>query len=468
MASKAIRRYLDRHAESIVSIIQDDWLATLRQTYQFVLVIPLFNEALNCLDSVLPKTISNTLIIAVVNASVDADLAAIHQTQAFLEQFHPQPDVPFIVMDQPLGNTLLLIDCCTATRQLPHKQGVGLARKIGGDVALACIAAQKVEIPWIHCTDGDVQLPADYFDTPNLGSDVAVAIYPFRHWPLNDNILRYDISLRYYVVALAQAASPYAFQAIGSLLRINANHYAQVRGFPKRQAAEDFYMLNKLAKTGKVVRLKQPEVLLSSRISRRVPFGTGAAMARLSEDPEMLLYHPQIFSELRSWQDLDQLLWQELQGLKQFQADPASYLRSFWQHHHLSESLLQTLMALKLDQALGQALRQNQDFPHFQFFLRVWFDAFRTLKFVHHQRQHYWPSLSIQAATALYWDDHAPNPSSTDEVNPLQQDHLDPSLLQIWQQLTAAEHQLPSETGPTLPSLGLSSLGQAFPSIRNH
>jgi len=402
MASQGIDRYLERYAEPIVTDSKEDLLVKLGQTYTFVLVIPLYDEALNCLDTVLPEDICDTLVILVVNAAVDADPAAILRTQSFLAQFHPSLQQPFTIVHRPLGNTLLLIDCCTPQRQLPPKQGVGLARKIGGDFALACIAAERVEIPWIHCSDGDVVLPNAYFNPAKPEPDVAAAIYPFCHRPVHDNILQYEISLRYYVTALAQAASSYAFQTIGSLLKVNATHYAMVRGFPKRQAAEDFYMLNKLAKTGKVIRLQQPEITLSSRISWRVPFGTGAAMARLSSAEALRLYHPQIFRELRSWLKLLPTLWTELRPGGDNQLVTKPRLHSWWQQQDLSDSLLQTLLYLKVDRALGQAFQQCQDFSHFQFFLEVWFDAFRTLKFVHYQRDQYWSSLAIKDAMAMY------------------------------------------------------------------
>lgn len=451
MISKAISRYLDRYAEPIVSIIQDEWLSTLDKTYQFVLVLPLFDEALNCLESILPQDTHNTLVIAVVNASVDADIAAIQRTQAFLAQFYPHPQLPFTAVDQPSGNTLLLVDYCTPPRQLPHKQGVGLARKIGGDIALACIAAKAIKTPWIYCSDGDVQLPEDYFDTPNFGPDVAAAIYPFRHHPHHSDILQYEISLRYYVLGLAQAGSPYAFHTIGSLLKINAEHYAQVRGFPKRQAAEDFYMLNKLAKTGQVIRLKQPTVTLSSRSSHRVPFGTGAAMVKLSQKPGLYLYHPQIFRELQGWLELDQCLWQELQP--HTLPDAKMHLQAWWEQKNLKPSLLETLLHLKVDQALQQAFQQCQDFPHFQFYLRVWFDAFRTLKFLHYQRDHYWPSLPLPEAITLLRHSNPLNLSqSKSHQSTENRPNLllsSPKILDIMQDLCTLELQLPTHVGPT-------------------
>jgi len=101
MTSNVIHSYLDRYAEPIASIIQDEWLATLDHTYQYVLVIPLFDEALNCLETVLPPGISQTLIIAVVNAAVDADIAAIQRTQAFLNQFLVNPKLPLRWLNTP-------------------------------------------------------------------------------------------------------------------------------------------------------------------------------------------------------------------------------------------------------------------------------------------------------------------------------------------------------------------------------
>lgn len=451
MISKAISRYLDHYAEPIVDIIQAEWLSTLDTTYQFVLVLPLFDEALNCLESILPKTTQNTLMIAVVNASVDANAAAIQRTQAFLAQFQPQPQSPFTVVNQSSGNTLLLVDCCTPDRQLPPKQGVGLARKIGGDLALACIAAQTIQTPWMYCSDGDVQLPEDYFDTPDFGPDVAVAIYPFRHHPHHPDILQYELSLRYYVLGLAQAGSPYAFHTIGSLLKINAEHYAKVRGFPKRQAAEDFYMLNKLAKTGQVIRLKQPTVILSSRSSHRVPFGTGAAMVKLSQTPGIHLYHPHIFGELQHWLALDQRLWQ---GLRSYSSHGDKLnLQAWWQQQNLTPSLLETLLHLKVDQALQHAFQQCQDFPHFQFYLRVWFDAFRTLKFIHYQREHYWPSLPIPEAIPLFKHSTrlnlSPSPSHPSAVSDRELQPSSLKILDIMQELCTLELQLPTYVGPT-------------------
>ncbi|MGP1373868.1 MAG: hypothetical protein ACTS3T_13650 [Almyronema sp.] len=422
MAASVIDHYLERHAEPIVAWFQTTGISRLPRTYQFVLVIPVFNEAGRCLEQVLPADLRQTLVIVVVNSAVDSDPLAVAHTAAFLNLFQPGAEpMSWVALSQE--SDCLVVDCATPGRQLPAKQGVGLARKIGGDLALACIRRQVVRSAWIHCTDADAQLPLNYFDAAPPPPDVAVAIYPFTHQPPHNNIVFYELSLRYYVLQLAQAGSPYAFQTIGSLLKINAYHYAVVRGFPKRQAAEDFYMLNKLAKAGQVWRLKTPAIRLDSRLSNRVPFGTGAAMQRLAQKPSFTLYQPQIFVLLSLWLRLIPALWSDRAALS------------------LSEPLLgAALSSLGLEKVLTPAYQHCRDVNSFCRYLWGWFDAFRTLKFIHYLRDHALPNWPVAQAIAPLTGLPASMP---------------PDLtLSDWQRsnakLIALEHQLPLQVGPTV------------------
>jgi hypothetical protein len=385
MITTAIAQYLKHYAEPIADRFQSEFLPQLRRFYQFVLVIPAFSESLDCLENVLPADLQQTLVIVVVNSAVDSDPGAIAQTQAFLKQFHDTQAV-FSRLPRPQESDFLIVDCTSDGRQLPSKQGVGLARKIGGDIALVCIQQGIVKCPWIHCTDADVKLPLNYFDIEPPFPEVAVAIYPFEHHPLHENILSYEISLRYYVLQLNQAGSPYAFQTIGSLLKINPLHYAMVRGFPKRKAAEDFYMLNKLAKVGQVVRLKEPVIQLSSRMSQRVPFGTGAAMTRFAKQPCFDLYHPEIFQHLKTWLEVIPALWRDRNSIQ------AQGIDNWWPQSPL---ILDALSSLGLQNILPHACRQCSDSDYFQKYLWTWFDAFRTLKFIHYLRDNGYPNLPI-------------------------------------------------------------------------
>ena len=94
-------------------------------------------------------------------------------------------------------------------------------------------------------------------------------------------ICSYEIFLRYWVLGLQYARSPYAFHSIGSTIVTTADGYLAVRGMNRREAGEDFYFLNKLAKTGPIRQIRETVVYPSARISRRVPFGTGAAVEKI-------------------------------------------------------------------------------------------------------------------------------------------------------------------------------------------
>ncbi len=433
----SLRRYLERYAEPIAGWFEAQVQAKLSRAYQFVLVIPAYDEPLDCLECLLPPDLHHALIILVVNASEEEDCQAIQRSQALLHHLGGGGEPLTIVPLRP-DTDLLLVDCCTPGRQLPKKQGVGLARKIGADLALVCIEQQVVASPWIYCTDADVRLPLGYFKNEDLGEDVAVAIYPFTHQPPHRNILLYELSLRYYVTQLNRAASPYGFHTIGSLLKISAFHYVKVRGFPLRKAAEDFYMLNKLAKTGKVVRLRAPKISLSSRISSRVPFGTGAALLKMAKGPDLGFYDPEIFAYLRLWLDRVEYLWCDRTQIGQL-----GLIRWGQQTHLVDEVLLTTLQSLGLEKALRQAYRQCRDYPHFKFFLWVWFDAFRTLKFVHFMRDHYFPSWSSKDVMGWLRRKDTRGPARDASINLA-------ALEAIVQNFVAQEDQLPLETGPTI------------------
>ncbi|MCB9709362.1 MAG: hypothetical protein H6714_11290 [Myxococcales bacterium] len=301
---KATRKYLASYAEPSIK-----FASRLPGCFDHVIVIPCFSEGnglLAALSSLPIDTRSSTLVIVVLNASSLASIEQLRANQLTLESlraafpsFETIANAPPCTLFQTPVGSLLLIEHSKVPWLLPAKESVGLARKIGCDLAVALGALGKLNANWIHCTDADVQLHPDYFvQSVSRMPDVAAAYYPFRH--NTETSLRYEVSLRYLVLGLAYAGSPYAHHTIGSTLIISRSHYTKVRGFPKREAGEDYYMLNKLAKVGRILRLSGPPLTLSGRDSDRVPFGTGPAVGRLRHRPdEPLVYHPMIFTKLR-------------------------------------------------------------------------------------------------------------------------------------------------------------------------
>jgi len=264
--------------------------------YKNILVVPCYAEPPDFLTRMSIPGAGSTLTIVVVNAPDNA--SPVHRTQTIellrALRTRARPDQ-------------LIVDLVTVP--LPWRQGVGLARKTGADIALQLIADGIVATQWIYFTDADARLPQDYFqhDLTPAGEDCAAApgtvLFGFRHHADDTDLQRranlYEMHLRYYVRGLAAAGSAYAFPTLGSVIAVSAVAYAAVRGVPRRNAAEDFYLLNKLAKVASVTQLDHPVVELAGRYSDRVPFGTGPALASMpAESAAYLSYAPAAFESL--------------------------------------------------------------------------------------------------------------------------------------------------------------------------
>ena len=285
----SIDAYLARHAwaDSAGAV------AAITGEYQQVIVVPAFDEPAGFPGRVLRNVREqvDVLMIAVLNAPDSAPAAAIARTRTLLEDLGGDGSARFSLAKA--GRSVLLVDCVTASRRLPKRQGVGLARKIGNDIALTLMQSGQVHPGWLFNTDADTVLPADYFDqAPPERTDAALT-FPFHHVASDPALARkaalYELHLSYYRNRLAFAGSPYAFFTLGSTIAINPLAYAKVRGFPRRNAAEDFYLLNKLAKVGSVRSLATPTLTIDARLSERVPFGTGPALRPHAERRRRLL-----------------------------------------------------------------------------------------------------------------------------------------------------------------------------------
>ena len=406
MAAKALTQYLARYAEPELEHLQT---FPTNHHYHNVLVVPFYDEASDSLDTILAaaRIDSPTLIIAIINSpppettgpsnTVDSPYI---RTQELLTKWQQQFtrtwfSGPLSVHTFADAVDLLLVDRCSPGQEIPRQQGVGLARKIGNDLACALITQKKINAPWIHNTDADVSLPADYFiATESL--DNGAAVYPFRHiacdpaWQTATEL--YELSLHYYVEGLRWAGSPYAYHTIGSIVAIHHMDYAKVRGFPKRPGAEDFYLLNKINKVSGVNSLSKPAITIQGRPSHRVPFGTGPGLLSLEKMDDALseyrFYHPEIFSLLKLWLTAIPLLWEKIEH-----GPPG--------HNHnvlsdfLPEAMTKTLIQMDVGTALSHAQQQASNQAAFTQQLHTWFDGFRTLQLIHRLRDGYYPSIPI-------------------------------------------------------------------------
>jgi len=205
----------------------------------------------------------------------------------------------------------------------------------------------------------------------------------WNHSHLLDATKLYEKKLHYYLAGLKWAGSPYAFPTIGSILAINFSSYAKVRGFPKRSAGEDFYLLNKLAKISPVVNLSGDKITISARASNRVPFGTGPAVIRLLEQQsEQCIYDSPLFYHPRSFAALKEVI-------ESF--SPLSHGETTCFTSPLISKVLESMTFFEqYKHAYAQYKLPEQRLRY----LHQWFDGFRTLKFIHALRAEQHPDLS--------------------------------------------------------------------------
>ena len=400
MKSKNIAKYLASYAESEV-----DLLTCFPESIHFnhVLVIPAFKEKADFISRFYSSKLAQqqVLMICVINQpdSYCTSHDSISHQESLYEQslslgsIYWQNENLTLVQVSNSHSWLLLVD--RFTKPIPIKQGVGLARKIGADLALSLIYQGLVLSPWIYSTDADSHLPDDYFSVVvQVNDNTVIGCFNFHH--KSENLVlhnanqQYENALRYFVAGLKYANSPYAFFTIGSILVFQADAYAMVRGFPKRSAGEDFYLLNKLAKLGDVEFFEHVSITIEARNSDRVPFGTGPAVSEImvlnQNKQAYCYYHPQLFSYLKICLSAFECLYQNKDDL------------DVW-FDNLPKQVSTVLIEQGLDSFVSKHTKVNK--KQFDKQLLVWFDAFRTLKFLHGIRNLGYEDIALEEAIEI-------------------------------------------------------------------
>jgi hypothetical protein len=399
-----VAQYLERYASSEARLADG-----IDERYGTVLVVPAFDEQPGLVSryrAALESAPERALVIVVVNAARSRALQTSATHAALLADLRGTAarriaEAPDCWLARRAYCDVLSIDRASPERCFADGEGVGLARRIGCDLALGLHAAGRIRDPFIYCTDADATLPTGYFGArpPGAPEDLAGLVFSFWHDAGDDPAIDtatalYELGLRYYVGGLASAGSPFAFHTLGSALAVRATAYAAVRGFPRRLAGEDFYLLNKLAKVGVIGRVDHRTLRLPSRASQRTAHGTGTAAVKLAAQADLAqspFYNPRCFVLLGAWLD----------ALSEFARTRA--LRSV--RSRLGERTGQSaqLLFAALDElgawsALEQAAARCHGPRALEARLHTWFDAFRTLKLIHGLRARGAPSVPFRSA----------------------------------------------------------------------
>lgn len=350
------------------------------QPLGLVIVIPAYREPdiLGVLHSLAacPAPACGVAVVVVLNApaNADAETLALHAARRSELQAWPNAEAPF---------ALQLID----VPDLPVKHaGVGLARKLGMDWAADQLLLAGRPDGVIVNLDADCTVAPNYLQAivQHFAAHPAspgASLY-YEH-PLSgalepgvyQGIVYYELFLRYYVHALRYAGLPCAFQTVGSAMAVRASVYLAQGGMNRRKAGEDFYFLQKIIALGGFTEINSTCVYPSPRVSTRVPFGTGRAMANWLASEQT--HYPA--DPLQGFLDLRQLC----QTLPDHRADAATL-----QHwlKGLSPALRDCLQQQQIEAQLSKIQRHSGTQAAFTRHFFQWFNGFRVMKALHYLR----------------------------------------------------------------------------------
>lgn len=275
---------------------------------------------------------------------------------------------------------------------LPEKDaGVGLARKIGMDCAVRCFSEWNNPKGVIACFDADSTCTPNYIQTVFNGFNQkkinGASIY-FEH-PLQEQqdinhvkaITRYELHLRYLVQGFRYAGVRQAFHAVGSSMAVTAEAYTKQGGMNKRQAGEDFYFMQKIVNLGSYTELNDTTVFPSSRISDRVPFGTGRAMMEIFDNKNLYLnsYDWNNFVILKQLLSLKESLYRQPERVEKL---TPMVIKPFMEHIHFLEN--------------SNKIKNNcTSYTQFHTAFHQWFDGFKAMKAMHYLRDHIKENTSL-------------------------------------------------------------------------
>lgn len=337
------------------------------------ILIPCYNEpdllkTLNSIANCRPIA-SIVAIVVVINSKENSPQEVFLQNQKTLTEvssFEPSKWLQLYIIE---------------ANRLPKKHaGVGWARKIGMDWLVSAYNHMQNPEGIIVSLDADSEVDPNYLIEIEKGfrknQKKCAATFGFEHnlegseFPekVYHSIILYELYLRYYYHAVRLTGFPNSIYTIGSCMAVRAKDYIAVGGMNRKQAGEDFYFLQKLVNHRGVVHLPEVKVFPSSRVSDRVPFGTGAQITKLvnTASTEFYVYSLEAFSPLAE-------LFQYVNKL--YEPSNFSFKSSF---HEFHDFLTQINFELNIDRILKNSASPKTFAKNFYSF----FNGFQIIKWL--------------------------------------------------------------------------------------
>jgi hypothetical protein len=403
MLPNKIEKYLKKYSNT-------KWTLTVpnEKKYEAVIVVPALDEYNNIKILLSSLALSDsdyldkTLVVLVINNIEDCpetvkaiNLQTLEELKSIINGIKCGDNFTDSIIDSDLN--IGYVDMATSGNEMDDKTGgVGVARKTGMDLALTVFDYESENKRILICLDADCTVKNNYFSEifKSLNNkEINAAHVDYEH-PLPEDsenrlaIICYELFLRYYVLGLKYAKSPYAIHTIGSTMVCTDEAYISVQGMNRRKAAEDFYFMEKLAKRYDIHKISSTTIYPSGRGSWRVPFGTGQRVNRFLSKTrnEYELYSPESFRLLKEWNEI--------------YYDPA--IRSTAEYLNaagkLNDNLYNFLMLNSFEDNWEKIVANAGSSEQISRQKKMWFDGFRTLKLIHYLRDNEFPNAQMFTA----------------------------------------------------------------------
>ncbi len=360
---------------------------------EIIIVIPAFNEPFitNTLYSLLANDFKNkALVLIVVNYAEKANTA--------VKEFNQQLYKVLIDWCEKESTDKLKFDVLLVA-DMPRKHaGAGLARKVGMDTAIDIFFKNNQKNGIIASLDADCEVSGNYLSAIyhqfSQEPNPHVVLLDFFHQKkgLTHNqkkaIIQYEMYLHYFVLGCRLAGFPYAYHTIGSCFAVGAETYVRQGGMNKKHAGEDFYFLHKLFPLGKISRLYNARVYPSSRVSDRVPFGTGPALKKiLTENTHYLVYDFRAFKDLQPFYEQIHKYYDDTTSIGEI----------------IPPALKAYFIEIDFETKLKEAHTNSSSAAQFKKRLLRHFDAFQLVKYLNfaHEKEYYRKIAVEKAASKM-------------------------------------------------------------------
>ncbi|MCU0460784.1 MAG: hypothetical protein MUF36_02025 [Bacteroidales bacterium] len=387
-----------------------------------IVVIPAFDERgiavlLNSL-SACKEPECGVEIIIIVNAPKEAGADSLRNNSISIDSIKE--------WKKEHGNSFFRLYYFDAGKPSIPGWGAGLARKTGMDEALRRFNAIGNPDGVIVSLDADCTVEENYFTEIsgkllNKKNRNACSIR-FEH-PLSGNefpeeIYRYaamyELHMRYFYQAVRYSGYPWSFHTIGSAIAFRASAYLKAGGMNRKQAGEDFYFIQKLVPQGGYFELNSTTIYPSPRTSGRVPFGTGAVIARLIEGKTggFLTYNPGAFRDLHLlFCCIEKLFYNDASGISVYYKSLPASMNSFISPEEWT---------LKISEIRSNTSGEESFVKRFF----SWFNMFRIVKYLNQVHPAFFRKLPVQEAACEFLSVIGPQIKSKDPFDLLLQYRL--------------------------------------------